>query len=58
MYEDSILKPKQVLCIESVYLKKDVMCVLQARLTRWQVLNFSSSANINIVAREIQFVQR
>ena len=28
MYEDRILKPKQVLCMESLYLKKDLMCVL------------------------------
>ena len=28
LYEAVILKPKQVLCLESVYLKNDVMCVL------------------------------
>ena len=28
LYEEIILKPKQVLCLESVYLQKDVMCVL------------------------------
>ena len=28
LYQEIILKPKQVLCLESVYLEKDVMCVL------------------------------
>ena len=28
LYQEVILKPKQVLCLESVYLKNDVMCVL------------------------------
>ena len=28
LYQEIILKPKQVLCLESVYLQKDVMCVL------------------------------
>ena len=28
MYDDRILKPKQVLCLESLYLRKDLMCVL------------------------------
>ena len=28
LYQETILKPKQVLCLENVYLKKDVMCVL------------------------------
>ena len=29
VYNEIILKPKQVLCLESAYLEKDVMCVLQ-----------------------------
>ncbi len=28
LYQEVILKPKHVLCLESVYLKNDVMCVL------------------------------
>jgi superfamily II DNA helicase RecQ len=28
LYKETILKPKQVLCLENVYLHKDVMCVL------------------------------
>ena len=28
LYQEIIFKPKQVLCLESVYLQKDVMCVL------------------------------
>ena len=28
IYLEIVLKPKQVLCLESVYLQKDVMCVL------------------------------
>ena len=28
VYQDIIMKPKQVLCLESVYMQNDVMCVL------------------------------
>ena len=28
LYQDIIMKPKQVLCLESVYMQSDVMCVL------------------------------
>ncbi len=28
LYRDNILKPKQVLCLESMYCQRDVMCVL------------------------------
>ena len=28
LYQETILKPKQVLCLESLYLQNDVMCVL------------------------------
>ena len=28
VYRDAILKPKQVICLESIYLNKDVMCIL------------------------------
>ena len=28
VYCNTILKPKQVICLENVYLKKDVLCVL------------------------------
>jgi superfamily II DNA helicase RecQ len=28
VYQNTILKPKQVICLENVYLEKDVMCVL------------------------------
>ena len=28
VYEDIIFKPKQVICLESMFLQKDVMCVL------------------------------
>ena len=28
LYCDTILKPKQVVCLESIFLQKDVMCVL------------------------------
>ena len=28
VYQDIIIKPKQVLCLESVYMQNDVMCVL------------------------------
>ena len=28
LYQETILKPRQVLCLESVYLQKDVLCVL------------------------------
>jgi bloom syndrome protein len=28
LYQDTIFKPKQVICLENIYLKKDVMCVL------------------------------
>lgn len=27
-YHNNILKPKQVLCLESIYLRKDVICIL------------------------------
>ena len=28
LYQDIIIKPKQVLCLESIYMQNDVMCVL------------------------------
>ncbi|XP_028404072.1 ATP-dependent DNA helicase Q-like 1 [Dendronephthya gigantea] len=28
LYSDTVLKPKQVICLESVFLQKDVLCVL------------------------------
>ena len=28
LYQETILKPKQVICLESAYLERDVMCVL------------------------------
>ena len=38
VYNEISLKPKQVLCLESAYLEKDVMCGL------WKVVNFPSAA--------------
>ena len=28
VYQDTVLKPNQVICLESVYLQKDAMCIL------------------------------
>lgn len=43
-YLETILKPKQVVCMESIYLQKDVMCVLPTGYGK--SLSFPSFTNV------------
>ena len=53
VYNQMILKPKQFLGLESVYVEKDIICVANGLR---KVAEFSSSADI--VIRETQAAQR
>ena len=44
-YCNIVLKPKQVFCLEKIYLGKDVLCVLP---TGWQIFNISSATRVAI----------
>ena len=55
MYEHRILKPKQVLCMESLYLNKDLMCVLPTGYGKSLIFHPLSA---NVAVHEIQLGPR